>query len=178
MRSAIVLSLLLAGCSTSSSQYYDAIRKAAEAQERTHAARYAALADIASKSGSTEATAAATMAIALSQPQTIQPQYVESGALRWLQALMPSAVALGGMWLQADTARTIAADNRALGVIQAEANRDIQLGQQGVLQSLGQTPVQITDILSQGQGGIVDTVVGCPSSRSGYRRRYWARWAS
>lgn len=161
MRQAFVVAALtiLTGCTGSAAQYYEAVQRAAEAQQATYAARYEALADIAAKSGSVEATAAATMAIALSQPQHIQPQYIEHPGLKWAQVLMPSAVALGGMWMQADSAKYIANANRDVSVAQAAANRDIQLGQQQVMQTLGGIPVQIVDTITQGQTQIVDTVV-------------------
>lgn len=132
----IVVSALvfLTGCASNASRYYDAVQKAAEAQERTYAARYEALTEIARKSGSVEATAAATMAIALSQPQRIQPQYIESSALKWAQILVPSAASFGSMYLQADLAKTTAQINRDVQMTSINANRDIQVNQQGVLQ--------------------------------------------
>jgi len=133
----MTVSLFLVGCTAANQDYYQAIENAAKSQESILSARYAALAEIA-KNGDLEASTAATMAIALTNSDVIQPRYIESPVLKWAQVLVPSVTALGGMWLQADTAKSAARINRDIQVAGIMANQGIQLGQQEMILGLGE----------------------------------------
>lgn len=131
MRSILIgVMVVLSGC-TASQDYYRAVEEAAKAQERVYSVRYQELAKVAAAGG--EAGVAATMAMALSQPQTIQPQYIESAALKWAQVLVPSATALGGMYMQGEFARDAAKFNRDVQIASINADQAIALGQQDMI---------------------------------------------
>jgi hypothetical protein len=117
---AIFVSLTLMGCANGAKQYYEAVEKTSRANADIHVAKMNALALMA-QSGDPSAQGAAVMALALSQPQVVQPQYVESSALSWARTLATPAAAVAGLYMQTDLAKT-----------QARYNRDIQFGQQGV----------------------------------------------
>jgi hypothetical protein len=117
---AIFVSLSLMGCANGAKQYYEAVEKTSRANADIHVAKMNALALMA-QSGDPSAQGAAVMALALTQPQVVQPQYVESAALSWARTLATPAAAVAGLYMQTDLAKT-----------QARYNRDIQFGQQGV----------------------------------------------
>lgn len=121
------------GCaSASGSEYYEAIRKTAEAQALASEAKYRALAQVAA-SGDGQAASAAVMAIALSQDKTVAPQYVESSALKWAQVLTPTVGTLGLGLIQAGVSKN-ASDNAAkVQMASMASNEAIQLGQQGMV---------------------------------------------
>lgn len=121
------------GCaSASGSDYYEAIRKTAEAQALASEAKYRALAQVAA-SGDGQAASAAVMAIALSQDKTVTPQYVESTALKWAQVLTPTVGTLGLGLIQAGVSKN-ASDNAAtVQMASMASNEAIQLGQQGMV---------------------------------------------
>jgi hypothetical protein len=84
-----------------------------------------------------EASVAATMAIALTQPTAITPQYVESDALKWASVLAPSVTTLGLGFVQAGVAKN-ASDNAAQVQMASFASQEaIQLGQQNMVSNLG-----------------------------------------
>jgi len=146
----MIVSVVLVGCTAANQDYYQAIENAAKTQEAILSARYSALAEIA-KNGDLEASTAATMAIALTNSNVVQPRYIESPVLKWAQVLVPSFTALGGMWLQADTAKTAAQINRDVQLAGITANQAIQLGQQSMVVGLGE---QYNNALSVGVDGV------------------------
>ena len=135
-----MLSLMVAfnvGCaSASGSDYYEAIRKTAEAQALASEAKYRALAQVAA-SGDGQAASAAVMAIALSQDKTIAPQYVESTALKWAQVLTPTVGTLGLGLIQAGVSKNSSNNATKVQMASFDANTAIQLGQQGMVTDLG-----------------------------------------
>jgi len=116
--------------------YYLAMQAAAQENAKASTARYNALAQLAS-SGDPGAATAATMAIALSQDQVIQPQYIESSALKWAGVLAAPVTTLGLGVVQAGVAKN--ASNNAAQVQMASfaSNEAIQLGQQNMVSTLG-----------------------------------------
>lgn len=125
------------GCaSASGSDYYEAVRKTAEAQALASEARYRALAQVA-QSGDGQAAAAAVMAIALTQDKTIAPQYVESSALKWAQVLTPTVGTLGLGFIQADVAKNASDNAMQVKMASFASNEAIQLGQQQMVTDLG-----------------------------------------
>lgn len=135
----LVALLFATGCAGNQAarDYYMAVQSAAQAKAQADTARYAALAKMAGNGG--EASVAATMAIALTQPTTITPQYVESDALKWAQVLTPGVTTLGLGLVQAGVAKN--ASNNAAQVQMASfaSNEAIQLGQQNMVSNLGQS---------------------------------------
>jgi len=104
----IVVSLLfLTACASNSTQYYEAVQKAAEANAKASQAKFDALATIAS-SGDGQAASAAVMALALSSTPMAQPIPQQSEALQWASILASPVTSLGMMWMQADSAKTMA----------------------------------------------------------------------
>ena len=137
MLSVSLLCFLTVGCANNSGkEYYAAVNAAAEAQAKASEARYRALATVA-QGGDGQAASAAVMAIALTQNETITPQYVESNALKWAQVLTPTIGTLGIGLVQAGVAKN-ASDNAAqVQMASMQANQAIQLGQQDMITSLG-----------------------------------------
>jgi hypothetical protein len=134
---ALVAVILVSGCASNKAaqDYYAAVQTAANAKAQTDTARYEALAKMAAAGG--EASVAATMAIALTQPSTITPQYIESSALKWAQILTPTIGTLGLGIVQAGVAKN-ASDNAAqVQMASMASNQAIQLGQQDMITNLG-----------------------------------------
>lgn len=132
-----LISVVNVGCaSASGSNYYEAMQKAAEAKALVSEARYRALAQVAS-SGDGQAASAAVMAIALSNDDTIVPQYVESSALKWAQVLTPTIGTLGLGIVQANVAKNAANKAAQVQMASMQANADIQLGQQSMITDMG-----------------------------------------
>ena len=90
---ALIVTVLTVGCATGGTEYYDAMRRAAEAQAVVQEARYDALSKLA-LSGDSGAASAAVMAIALTREDPIVPQFIESDALKWAQVMVPSMTTL------------------------------------------------------------------------------------
>lgn len=114
----------MVGCAGNDTRYYEAVAEAAKASAAQTAARYEALAQLAANGGpATQASAA--MAIALTEAPVIAPAYIESQALKWAQVLAAPITGIAGMHYQYKA-------NQA----SVSANRDIQLGQQGMFVDL------------------------------------------
>ena len=133
----LIAVLFVTGCAGNQAarDYYMAVQSSAQAKAQADTARYAALAKMAGNGG--EASVAATMAIALTQPQTITPQYIESETLKWAQVLTPGVTTLGLGLVQAGVAKN-ASNNAAQVQMASFASQEaIQLGQQNMVSSLG-----------------------------------------
>jgi len=126
----------MVGCASTGTEYYEAIRKTAEANALASAAKYEALSKIAS-SGDQGAASAAVMAIALTQDRSVVPQYVESDALKWASVLVPGATTLGSIWLQTDLAKAQSNNSKEIQMASFASNQAIQLGQQDMVVGLG-----------------------------------------
>ena len=144
------------GCaSASGGNYYEAVQRAAEAKAKVSEARYRALAQVAS-SGDGQAASAAVMAIALSNEDTIVPQYVESSALKWAQVLTPTIGTLGLGIVQANVAKNAANKAAEVQMASMQANADIQLGQQTMISNMGG---QWADVAAAGGQATVDVAL-------------------
>ena len=106
----ILCAVLVAGCASSNTQYYEAVQKAAEANSAAAQSKFEALSKIAA-SGDGQAASAAVMALALTQTSTIQPIPQQSEAIQWASVLASPVTSLGMMWMQADSAKTMARYN-------------------------------------------------------------------
>jgi len=132
----VLVAVLMVGCTTTGSDYYDAIRDAAASQALVSEARYKALATVA-QSGDAGAASAAVMAIALTDDTPIIPSMVESDALKWAQVLVPTVGTLGGLWMQTDLAKTQSNNSKAVQLASFSSNEAIQLGNQQMVSTLG-----------------------------------------
>ena len=117
--------LLISGCASSSSQYYEAIQKAAEANSAATQAKFEALSQIAS-SGDGQAASAAVMALALTQTPAIQPIPQQSEALQWASVLASPVTSLGMMWMQSDTTKQMAKYNSEVDLARITADSTTQ----------------------------------------------------
>ena len=99
--------LVMAGCSSTTSQYYEAVQKAAEANALASQAKFEALSKIAA-AGDGQAASAAVMALALTQTPSVTPVPQQSQAIQWASILATPVTSLGMMWMQADSAKTMA----------------------------------------------------------------------
>jgi len=106
----LTLLVLLTGCASSTTQYYEAVQQAATASAEASKAKFEALSKIAS-AGDGQAASAAVMALALTQTPTITPQPQQSQALQWASILASPVTSLGMMWMQSDSAKTMAKYN-------------------------------------------------------------------
>lgn len=156
MKTIVALALasaVLVGCASSQSQYYEAIQKTAEANAEASRARYAALAAVA-QGGDPGAATAAVMAIALTQDSQVQPQYIESTALSWAKVLANPIASVGMASIQAGVVKN-ASNNAALVQMSSyETNKDIQLGQQGMITGLGAQWSAATGVSSEAVAGL------------------------
>jgi hypothetical protein len=136
----LTATVLVSACANSGarSDYYLAVQQSAQAQAAQSEARYRALATIAN-SGDAASKAVATMAIAMSKDATIAPQYIEDQALSWAKVLATPVATLGGLWIQSDVAKNSSNNARDIQLASFASNESIQLGQQNMVSSLGES---------------------------------------
>ncbi len=135
---AICMVSTLAACSSNKARddYYKSLAVTAQAQADQTEARYRALATVAN-SGDPGAATAATMAIALTGSQIVQPQYIEPEALSWGKVLAMPVATLGGMFIQADVSKNASNNAKEVQMASYASNEAIQLGQQSMVTGLG-----------------------------------------
>ena len=135
----VVLCLvLMAGCASSTSEYYEAVQKAAEANALASKAKYDALSKIAS-SGDGQAASAAVMALALTQTPTVTPVPQQSQALQWASILVTPVTNLGMMWLQTDSSKAMAEYNKDVSLARISADATTQQALYGAFSSQSAT---------------------------------------
>src|SRR5210317_2423405 len=117
----VALLVMLTGCASSTSQYYEAVEKAAQANAEASKAKFEALSKIAS-AGDGQAASAAVMALALTQTPNSQPIPQKSEAIQWASILASPVTSLGMMWMQADSAKTMARYNAQVDLAQVAAD--------------------------------------------------------
>lgn len=117
--------LVLTGCASSNSLYYEAVQKTAEANAKAVQAKFDALSQIAS-SGDGQAASAAVMALALTQTSSVQPIPQKSEAIQWASILASPVTSLGMMWMQADSAKTMARYNAQVDLASVQADAQTQ----------------------------------------------------
>lgn len=120
-----IMFLVLAGCSSSTSQYYEAVEKAAAANAAASQAKFEALSKIAA-AGDGQAASAAVMALALTQTPTITPVPQQSQALQWASILAAPVSNLGMMWMQTDSTKTMAKYNAQVDLARISADATTQ----------------------------------------------------
>lgn len=147
-----IIAISLVGCASAGADYYQAMERAANANAAASAAKYEALAKMANSNDPGAATAA-VMAIALTKDTAIVPQYVESNALKWAQVLTPTVGTLGLGFIQAGVAKNASDNAMEVQMASFASNEAIQLGQQGMVTSLGG---QWSDAASAGGAAVVE----------------------
>ena len=117
-----LIALSLGACaSTSTTEYYEAMERAALAQAKVQEARYNALSRIAGEGN--EAATAAVMALAMTNQTPIVPQAQQSAALKWASVLSGPVSSLGAMWLSNDSTKTMARYNRDTSIANITAEQ-------------------------------------------------------
>ena len=117
--------LVITGCASTNSLYYESVQKTAEANARAVQAKFDALSKIAS-SGDGQAASAAVMALALTSTPNAQPIPQKSEAIQWASILASPVTSLGMMWMQADSAKTMARYNSKVDLAQVAADAQTQ----------------------------------------------------
>ena len=117
--------LFITGCASTNSLYYEAVQKTAEANARAVQAKFDALSKIAS-SGDGQAASAAVMALALTGTPNSQPIPQKSEAIQWASILASPVTSLGMMWMQADSAKTMARYNAQVDLASVAADAETQ----------------------------------------------------
>lgn len=126
MKAALLAVLFfMVGCASTNSLYYESVQKTAEANARAVQAKFDALSKIAS-SGDGQAASAAVMALALTSTPNVQPIPQKSEAIQWASILASPVTSLGMMWMQADSAKTMARYNAQVDLAQVAADAQTQ----------------------------------------------------
>jgi hypothetical protein len=129
--------LVVTGCANQAAQdYYLAMTQAAESNSRSQEARFIALSQMAanaSAAGDEGAAGSAIMALALTRTETIQPQFIESSALKWAQVLAPTVTAVGLGYMAADVSKNNSNNNKDVTINGQNTNAEVELGMQGVV---------------------------------------------
>ena len=113
--------VIATGCASTNELYYQSVQKTAEANSRAMQAKFDALSAIAS-SGDGQAASAAVMALALTSTPNTQPIPQKSEAIQWASILATPVTSLGMMWMQADSAKTMAKHNAEVDLARVAAN--------------------------------------------------------
>lgn len=121
----ILAVLLITGCASSSTEYYEAVQKTAEANAQAAQAKFDALSAIAS-AGDGQAASAAVMALALTQTPSVTPIPQQSQAIQWASILASPVTSLGMMWMQSDSAKTMARYNSKVDLARVKADAETQ----------------------------------------------------
>jgi hypothetical protein len=116
----IAATLLISGCASSTTEYYQAVEAAAQANAAASQAKFDALSAIAS-AGDGQAASAAVMALALTQTPTITPIPQQSQAFQWASILAAPISNLGMMWMQTDSTKTMAKYNSQVDLARISA---------------------------------------------------------
>jgi len=132
------LFLVLVGCSSSTSQYYEAVEKTAQANAEASRAKFEALSKIAA-AGDGQAASAAVMALALTQTPNVTPIPQQSQAIQWASILAAPVSSLGMMWMQADSAKTMAKYNADVDLARISADATTQQALYGSFVNMNET---------------------------------------
>lgn len=138
----IAATLLISGCASSTTEYYQAVEAAAQANAAASQAKFDALSAIAS-SGDGQAASAAVMALALTQTPSITPIPQQSQALQWASILAAPISNLGMMWMQTDSTKTMARYNSQVDLARISADATTQQALYGSFVSMGETTATV-----------------------------------
>jgi len=138
MKAALLAVLLfMVGCASTNELYYESVQKTAEANARAVQAKFDALSKIAS-SGDGQAASAAVMALALTSTPNSQPIPQKSEAIQWASILASPVTSLGMMWMQADSAKTMARYNAQVDLAQVAADAQTEQSLYGSFSDISQ----------------------------------------
>lgn len=127
----------LVGCASTTTQYYEAVQKSAEANARAAQAKFDALSAIAA-AGDGQAASAAVMALAMTQTPVVQPIPQQSQAIQWASILAAPISNLGMMWLQTDSTKTMARYSAEVDLARITADATTQQALYGSFVSMGE----------------------------------------
>ncbi len=127
----------LVGCASTTTQYYEAVQKSAEANARAAQAKFDALSAIAA-AGDGQAASAAVMALAMTQTPVVQPIPQQSQAIQWASILAAPISNLGMMWMQADSTKTMARYSAEVDLARITADATTQQALYGSFVSMGE----------------------------------------
>ena len=116
----VVLCFLLGGCASATTEYYEAVTAAANANAAASQAKFDALSAIAA-AGDGQAASAAGMALALTQTPSISPVPQQSQAIQWASILAAPLTSLGMAWVQSDASKTMAKYNADVSLARVAA---------------------------------------------------------
>lgn len=116
----LLCAVAVTGCSSVNTEYYEAVQAAAQANATAAQAKFDALSVIAS-AGDGQAASAAVMALALTQTPSVTPVPQQSQALQWASILATPITSLGMMWMQSDSAKTMAKYNADVSLARVAA---------------------------------------------------------
>ena len=116
----LLCAVAVTGCSSVNTEYYEAVQAAAQANATAAQAKFDALSAIAS-AGDGQAASAAVMALALTQTPSVTPVPQQSQALQWASILATPVTSLGMMWMQSDSAKTMAKYNADVSLARVAA---------------------------------------------------------
>ena len=134
--------LMFTGCASTTSEYYSAVQKTAEANAEASRAKFEALSRIAA-SGDGQAASAAVMALALMQTQNVAPIPQQSQAIQWASILAAPVSNLGMMWLQTDSTKAMAKFSRDVDLARISADATTQQALYGSFVSMGETTATV-----------------------------------
>ena len=146
----ILAVLLLVGCATSSTQYYEAVQKTAEANAKAAQAKFDALSAIAT-AGDGQAASAAVMALALTQTPSVTPIPQQSEAMQWASILASPVTSLGMMWMQADSSKTMARMNARVDLASIKADAETQQALYGSFSDISSSGFNAVSNVDYGQ---------------------------
>lgn len=146
--------VVMAGCTSTTTQYYEAVTAAAQSNAAAAQAKFDALATIAS-SGDGQAASAAVMALALTQTPSINPVPQQSQALQWASILATPVTSLGMMWMQSDSAKTMAKYNADVSLARVQATSQSNAALYGTFADMNQATADV-GVAGLGAAGNID----------------------
>lgn len=146
--------VFLCGCSSTTTQYYEAVALTAESQANAVRARAEALSQIAA-SGDPGAASAAVMALALTQTQTITPVPQQSQAIQWASILAAPLSNVATMYLQNDATKAMAKYNADVSLARVAATSQSNAALYGTFADMNQATADV-GIAGLGAAGNVD----------------------
>lgn len=141
-RFGLVLCLFLGGCASATTEYYEAVTAAANANAAASQAKFDALSAIAS-AGDGQAASAAVMALALTQTPTISPVPQQSQAIQWASILAAPLTSLGMAWVQSDASKTMAKYNADVSLARVAATSQSNAALYGTFSDMNQATVDV-----------------------------------
>ena len=141
-RLGFVLCLFLGGCASATTEYYEAVTAAANANAAASQAKFDALSAIAT-AGDGQAASAAVMALALTQTPTVAPVPQQSQAIQWASILAAPLTSLGMAWVQSDASKTMAKYNADVSLARVAATSQSNAALYGTFADMNQATADV-----------------------------------